>query len=426
MGTILDLFAASCNAIGASIGRLVMAIGLFLVCVFGFVFMVFRLNLWATPTMWVGALFAWFGLWLGTILIDTGKPAKAVAIFCAVSLVGISFARLLPGTTEGGKTFAAYEDKQALAKAEKTVQEVPSKVRCDAGNMMMLVFFTTDGNTREKKNTFWYARAADGRIECYDRAGFDPVFGKTLEAVSESIVQQIAIQPPPEGPKPIATPEPVQVAVVAPPVPITVPIVVAPVAPVVQPTPEPTPEPVREYSTKPNATVTVALTEPLDVGEQGERFQFTGTLVYDITDSNGFVLAKSGAPVGMMIRSLRLDPRTNAAMLELEVTALTTTSGKAFPVVARHRGSIPVPPVRTGMKKNIGKGAIIGGVVGGIFGKLHGDNREAARYAAIGAATGASAGVALTKGQYILPPGQLQLRISGEWSVPATLVTAAR
>lgn len=354
MRTLIDLFVALLKASGAIVGMLFSAFGFGVLCFFGYGFMTYRLNLFETPPLLIGAGLAWLGVWLGTVLSKTGKPAKAMAAFCVIALTGISFARLLPGTTEGGKTYATYADKQALELAKQSVVEVIRPFECNSTNADAISYFGRDGVTGEKITLINYAfDTKSGRVLCFREKGVYDKTGESVKAVTLDIIDRIAKQGPLEGPKPIPTPELVQVAV-APPVPITVPAVV--VTPAVPPTPEPVPvvpvhtEP-QEYATERGQTLTVALTEPLDLGERGENHQFKGVLVRDITDPNGIVLAKAGTAVGMIICNLQLDPRTNAALLEIEVTSLTTTNGTSLPVRAHHDGMIPVSPVRIGIKK---------------------------------------------------------------------------
>ncbi len=424
METVLNLVGAFFVFIGASVGRLLLAIGLGLLFFFAFWFQVFRLDLWATPGMWFGAAFCWFGLWLSSVLFDTGKPAKAVALMCSVFLVGITVARILPNTTAGGKTVLAYQDKKNLERATEAVVETIRPFECNRTNADTLSYFGRDGVTGEKVALIHYARDnKTGRVLCFREHGVYDKTGEPVKSVTLDIINDIANQTPPEALKPIPTPEPVQLAVA--PVPTTLPTVA--VAPMEQPTPEPARvwwvrKNPREYSIPRGETVTVALTEPLDLGERGENFPFTGILMSDVSDRNGVVLAKSGTPVDMMISSLQLDSRSNEVLLELEVTSLTTTGGTSLPVRARQNGPITVRSVRTGMKKNTVKGALIGAAAGGILGALRDGKRGAARDGTIGTVVGGGAGALLTKGQYILPPSQLKMTIEERWTVPRTML----
>ncbi|MEK7637924.1 MAG: hypothetical protein AAB375_00655 [Patescibacteria group bacterium] len=358
-----------------------------------------------------------FGLTLmvggGLLKLYEQWGGKYFALAGALLFVLGMYKAALPSTSTATNHAQEVADTQAAMAMNKAA--APKEIRCD----------------RESKTAYWdqvtgeavvfYAIDTDAhKIECVDRKGFHPVTRKEYKPVTEEILKLIVKQDPPEGPKPIPTPEPVQVAV-ATPVPTTMPTVAIPVAPVVQPTPEP----IREYSTALGETLWVVLTESLDLGERGENYQFTGTLVSDVSDRNGVVLAKSGTEVGMMIVSLQLDPRTNAALLEMKVTSLTTTSGTPLPVSARQDVIIPVPPMRIGMKRNGIKGALVGAATGALIGGIRDGRRGAARYGAAGAAIGGGASLALTKGQYILPPVRIRMTIEDRWIVPAMMVASA-
>ncbi len=401
MATLLDLFSAIKNALGASIGRLMLVVGLAVLFVFGFWFQVFRLDLWATPGMWFGAAFCWFGLWLSSILYDTGKPAKAIALMCTICLVGITIARILPNSTTGGKTVLAYADKKNLERASAAVIEVIRPFDCNRSNADAISYFGRDGVTGEKVTLINYAfDTKSGRVLCFREKGVYDKTGEMVKVVTADIIDLIAKQAPPEGPKPIPTPEPVRVATAVTPVPATIPAVV--VAPVVQSTPEPAPvkpvrEEPREYAAEAGQPLMVELTESLDVGKHGENYEFTGILSRDITDPSGIVLARAGTPVGMIISSLQMDPRTNAALLEMSVTSLTTTGGASRPVSTRPDGLVAIRPSGFRAQPQIR-----------IFG---------ARIPQIRSTGG---------GRYILPPKRLRLTIQDRWTVPATMLASTQ
>jgi hypothetical protein len=204
VSTFLNLVESVFHLIGSSVGRLVAAAGLAILFVFAFWFQVFRLDLWATPGMWIGAAFCWLGLWLAGVLYDTGKPAKFVGILCSVCLVGITIARLLPNTAEGGRKVVTYQDKKNLERADKSVVEVIRPFECNSANMDTISYFGRDGVTGDKVALIHYARDSKGRVLCFREQGVYDKTGDQVVPVSSAIIDEIAHQPPPEVPKLVA------------------------------------------------------------------------------------------------------------------------------------------------------------------------------------------------------------------------------
>lgn len=238
------MFKALLDLIGAFFGRAFNLGGRFVAigciafaCLLGWLLQAWLLGLWsgaASQLAWTA--FLWFIIWItssiGILLMSLKlRLVTGIMVLAEILLLFFTAGVRAPGTTQGAKIYLQHKDKEVLRAAEKSVQEVPSQVRCDKDNYQHLVFFTTDGNTGEKRNSFWYARNPEGGIECYDRPGFEPVFGKPLAMVDENIVRQIAQQEPPVQLRVAAAPAVVQ------PVAAVVPVAAPPTAPVAAPQP---------------------------------------------------------------------------------------------------------------------------------------------------------------------------------------------
>lgn len=423
-----------------------------------------------SPAFWLytlGIIFVLGGGWLITAKVPAGKMFASLG---AVMLLLGGYKSIWPNTSAATSHAQEVADLRAALALNETV--APKAIRCDRESGTQF----WDRVVKNKPIVFYALNKNTHRIDCFDRNGFDGVSGQEYKEVSAEIIEIILNQDPPQETVayvpsvPVATPQPVRVVEAPAPVPVIVqPVATIPIAkPVVQATPEPvvavatalaaparrtaTPvadilssmrtTPARQTVSEPDIVAvtkktngfsamrgqpfTVALTEPLDLGERGENFQFTGMLTSDVSDNDGVVLAPSGTPVGLMISRLQLDPRSHAVHLELVVTSLTTSGGTPLPVSARYEGPLIVKSVKSGMKGNALKGALIGAAGGAIVGALADGKRGAVRGGAIGTAAGAGAGVVLTKGQYILSPRQLEMTFQQRWAVPAVMLASAK
>lgn len=413
----LDMIGALFGAAANLGGKFVAVILTGLVCLGFWIFQTIRLSLWSNGAIatiaWLALL--WLLVWMSASALILHQGVKLAAGLGTLSMAFIILQTVMcwaPRSSKGIVLVGQHLDKQAQQQAEKAVQEVPNKVQCDKSNYQRLVFFTTDGNTGERRSNFWYNLTEDGTYECYDRPGFDPVFGKPLEVVNDNIVRRIAQQSSPTESVPA---EHMQSSVRA---------AVATQVPTPEPIPEPTPEPRREFVARAGQTFAVAINS-MDLSKARENEPFTGTLSTDILTKHGLVIAKSGSPAEVMITSLQLDQNTGNALLEMRVTALTTVSGTVLPVQASdHDAPIIVRPVKSGLRRNGIRGLVIGTAAGTLAGVAKDGRRGALRGAGAGAVLGAGAGALLTRGTYILPTGHLRVTLDEPWVVPATLVAS--
>ena len=203
-----------------------------------------RLGLWnngpATTVVWM--LFLYFVVWASTsaIIVHTGvKFAGALAVLATIFLVLQTVKIVAPGTAKGGEIYATHKDKQVLKAAEAATVNVIRPFECNKNNATTIDYYG-ENDAKERIVLIKYARERrTNRVLSFREGGVYAQTGKSVQDVTDQIIEEIAQQEPPEQPKPAAPPA--QVAAAAPvQVPVAAPIAIQPVA---APTPEPTPAP---------------------------------------------------------------------------------------------------------------------------------------------------------------------------------------
>ncbi len=148
--------------------------------------------------------------WLGY----QGKPgmAKLFALGATITIAGIIISHKLPGTTQGAKTIAAYQDHKNLERAQRQTVEVLQSFRCDRGNADTLTFFGKNGIDGTPVPLLYYDYDTSGRIICFRNPGINPRNRNEVREVTPDIVEAIAAQ---ESPQALALAPPPPAPVVA-------------------------------------------------------------------------------------------------------------------------------------------------------------------------------------------------------------------
>jgi hypothetical protein len=165
--------------------------------------------------------------------------AKMFLLGASLTVASIVMQHYLPGTAKGVLLVTSHKDKQVLKAAEAATVNIIRPFECNKTNAATIDYYG-ENDVKERVVLIKYARERrTNRVLCFRESGVYAQTGKSVQDITDPIIDEIAQQEPPEQPKP-ATP-PVQVAAVAP---VQSPVA-APMAiqPVVASTPEPTPAP---------------------------------------------------------------------------------------------------------------------------------------------------------------------------------------
>lgn len=150
-------------------------------------------------------------VWLGY----QGKTgmAKVFALGATITIATLIVTHKFPGSTEGAKTVAAYQDHKNLERAQRQVVEVLQPFACDRSNADTLVFFGKNGIDGSPVALLHYDYDKTGRIICFRNSGVNPRTRNPVQEVTPDIVEAIIAQAPPPTPAP---PPPVVVQASAP------------------------------------------------------------------------------------------------------------------------------------------------------------------------------------------------------------------
>lgn len=139
-------------------------------------------------------------VWLGY----QGKTgmAKVFALGATITIATLIITHKFPGSTEGAKTIAAYQDHKNLERAQRQTVEVLQPFACDRGNAETLVFFGKNGLDGTPVALLHYDYDRTGRIICFRSPGVNPRTGNSVQAVTPDVVEAIIAQAPPPTPAP--------------------------------------------------------------------------------------------------------------------------------------------------------------------------------------------------------------------------------
>jgi hypothetical protein len=128
--------------------------------------------------------------------------AKLFALGATITIATLIVTHKFPGTTEGARTFAAYQDNKNLERAQRETVEIIRPFPCDRSNADTLTFFGRNGVDGKPVPLLYYDYDQNGRLVCFRNPGFNPKTGKEVRAVTPDIVDAIEAQAPPSVPPP--------------------------------------------------------------------------------------------------------------------------------------------------------------------------------------------------------------------------------
>jgi hypothetical protein len=331
---LLDLIGAAFGAATHIGGKMITIVIVAIVCLGAWLLQTIRLGCWSGPASTIAWLaFLWFLVWIfsSALTISPGiKLASGLLVVVGFLIGSHTIISLAPGTAKGVVLVAAHQDQKNFKSAVAATVNIIKPFECNKTNASSISYYGQD-DSGQTIPIIWYARdRAKRHVICFRENGVYDQTGKPVEAVTPTIIEEIAMQeplaPPPQLVVAAATPQPTPIP-----------------TPYQSPSPIPTPEPIQRVLPA-GTTFNVLFMEPLDVDQLREGQVITASLNTPVRDDNGVDMILPGSQVSLEIQEIKQKFLGTNRYIRFKIIQLTTPRMQKLSVHGEHSGPIQIRP----------------------------------------------------------------------------------